>query len=181
MKIEPKHVCSHCGTEVPEGAEFCPGCKRRIRREERAGAQGEKDSTEPEPSGESGEGSVRSEAYVWAQAVLPALLALGFYFLKAEEAAEHLRRTLLLFGGLTALFGLMDTAELNRRLHQRGMRLSDELRFQLAFFPILGLWKRRMLPGMDRTAAYPHVHSILLLLFVFLISSGGKLGLLLYT
>lgn len=181
MKIEPKHICSHCGTEVPEGAEFCPGCKRRIRRAGREEERRERGAAEPEPSGEQGKDSAQSEVYVWAQAVLPTLLALGFYFLKAEEAAEHLRRTLLLFGGLTALFGLMDTAELNRRLHQRGMRLSDELRFQLAFFPILGLWKRRMLPGMDRTAAYPHVHSILLLLFVFLISSGGKLGLLLYT
>lgn len=175
MKIEPKHICSNCGTEIPEGAEICPGCKGRVVRRNNS------PDGKAEESGGRDIPELKEDTYVWAQAVLPAAFALFYYFAVGKAAeSEGLWKTIILFSGFTALFGLIDTAELNRRLIKRGMRLSDGLRIELALFPIAGMWKRRLLPGMKRDSMYPHVHSLLVLLLVFVLSLGGGLAGLLY-
>lgn len=189
IRIKPKSLCSGCGTEIPDNVEYCPGCGKKIIRrspEEKSLGNENRISTDNAGSGNIpnvsfSSGSIRKDVYAWEQAVLPSLIALIYFLVKqGGEGSQALLNSLLIFAGFTVMFGFMDVAELNRILRGQKMVLSEELQMQIAFLPIVGLWKRRLIPGLDKAAAYPHAHCILVLIYAFVISFGGNLNQLLY-
>lgn len=182
IKIKPMRVCTNCGSEVPDDADTCPGCGRSIKR--RAHQKGAFESA----STNSGDGKacessfgngytvsgklvkeLKKEKYAWLQAVLPASFALIYHlFVLRNNITFNLINTFIIFEALVFFFGYHDIKELNKRPEMmEGLVYSEKFVYMTYFLPILSLWDRRLLPGMNRKALYPLIHTILFTILIF--------------
>ncbi len=184
LRIRPKRVCTNCGAEVPEDADHCPGCGRPVRRKM------PKDHTEKSDSAARTGAQVRAGAgrsafrtmlrrdrYAWLQAVLPPVLAILYrLFLLRHDPGVDLLNTFLLLEGLIFFFGYLDIQEISKRPEMYdGAAFSSRYMYLSYFAPMLSLWERPKLPGMEPKALYAPVHTVLLTIFVavYVFSSNG--------
>ncbi len=170
IKIKPMRVCTNCGSDVPDDADKCPGCGRTIKRrahqtmgssftDASAGSQ-----TTAEKQDESHfKKTIKKDRYAWMQAVIPGVLALLYHWLVLRNHMEfNLVNTLIIFEALIFYYGYKDIKDLNKRPEMMGGLIFSEKFIYLTYFlPILSLWERRQLPGMDRKAIYPIIHTVL--------------------
>lgn len=188
LRIRPKRVCTNCGAEVPEDADHCPGCGRPVRR--RAQTEGTDPATAGANAG-AGRSSFRAmlmrDRYAWLQAVLPPVLATLYHLLfLRNNPSFNLENTFLLLEGLIFFFGYLDVKDISARPEMYdGAAFSSRYMYLSWFVPMLSLWERRRLPGMQPKAAYAMVHTVLMTIFVIvyvltfdgaaLLPSGGGL------
>lgn len=192
IRIKPMRVCTNCGSEVPDEADKCPGCGRTVKRRshqtaggfDSANNSGAGGYSKPGDSGSgiySGEGvgakgnagsfaaELKREKYAWLQAVVPGVLALAYHWLVLRDNMEfNLANTFLIFEALVFIFGYMDIKDLEKRQEMMGGLVYNEKFIYMTYFlPILSLWERKQLPGMNRKAIYPLVHIVLVTILVF--------------
>ena len=80
----------------------------------------------------------------------------------------NLANTFLIFEALVFIFGYMDIKDLEKRPEMMGgLVYSGRFVYMSYFLPILSLWERKQLPGMNRRAMYPLVHTVLFTILVF--------------
>lgn len=174
IKIKPMRVCMNCGSEVPDDADSCPGCGRTVKRKAHQTASG---SSQFDNEKNAGNGSrqvssssenhfikvLKREKYAWLQAILPGTLALLYHLLVLRDNLSfNLVNTFIIYEALVFFFGYHDIKELNRRPEMmEGLVYSEKFVYTTYFLPILSLWDRRQLPGMDRKALYPLIHTVI--------------------
>ena len=192
IRIKPMRVCTNCGSDVPDEADKCPGCGRTIKRRKHqtAGGFGSTNTSGAgwvSASDASGTGAfdggmsnakgtaggfiaeLKKEKYAWLQAIVPGVLALAYHWLVLRDNMEfNLANTFLIFEALVFIFGYMDIKDLEKRPEMMGgLVYSSRFVYMSYFLPILSLWERKQLPGMNRRAMYPLVHTVLFTILVF--------------
>lgn len=182
IKIKPMRVCTNCGSEVPDDADTCPGCRRSIKRKAHQKSSFDSASMNQEYTG-SGSSSVKKgstggfklieemkrEKYAWLQAILPVSLALIYHiFVLKHNITFNLINTFIILEAMNFFFGYHDIKELNERPEMmEGLVYSEKYVYMTYFLPVLSLWERRQLPGMNRKALYPLIHTILFTILIF--------------
>ena len=182
IKIKPLRVCTNCGSEVPDEADKCPGCGRSIRRKAHQKSSFDSASMNHD-SANYGESSMKKEKsnrfklieelkrekYAWLEAILPVSLAFIYHiFVLRQNIAFNLVNTFIILESFTFYFGFNDIKELSKRPEMmEGLVYSEKYVYMTYFLPILSLWERRQLPGMNRKSLYPLIHTILFTILIF--------------
>lgn len=186
IKIKPLRICTNCGSEVPDDADMCPGCGRTIKRRahqatstDRTSESGDKVHKTQKIAGNSFIESIKKDRYAWMQAAIPGILALLYHWLMLrDKMGFNLVNTVIIFEALIFFFGYHDIKDISRRPEMmEGLVFSEKFIYLTYFLPVLSLWDRRKLPGMDRKATYPVIHVVLftLLLLSIMISMDANL------
>ncbi len=186
IKIKPLRVCTNCGSEVPDDADICPGCGRTIKRRAHQTADRNQKTENAETGNKSQKFTgtnftdvIKKDRYAWMQAVIPGILALLYHwFMLRDQMGFNLVNTLIIFEALVFFFGYHDIKDITKRPEMMdGLVFSEKFIYLSYFLPVLSLWDRRKLPGMDRKAMYPVIHMILftLLLLSIMISMDANL------
>ncbi|ETP73404.1 hypothetical protein UYO_0628 [Lachnospiraceae bacterium JC7] len=181
IKIKPMRVCTNCGSEVPDDADTCPGCGRTVKRKaHQTGSFNSETDRRNDTTGFSAASEARSSSgnkilnelkrdrYAWLQAVLPGTLALLYHLLiLRNNISFNLVNTFIIYEALVFFFGYSDIRELNRRPEMmEGLVYSEKFVYMTYFLPTLSLWDRRLLPGMNRKALYPLIHTVIFTLLI---------------
>ena len=181
IKIKPLRVCTNCGSEVPDDRDSCPGCGRTVkRRAHQTASSGSVKGNQKSMDSFTASDSVRStsshgflsefkrEKYAWLQAVVPGTLALLYHLLILRNDINfNLINTFIIYEALVFFFGYHDIKELNKRPEMmEGLVYSEKFVYMTYFLPILSLWDRKQLPGMNRKAIYPMVHTVIFTLLI---------------
>lgn len=171
----------NCGSEVPDDADVCPGCGRKISRrpdqrdsyhaDVASGANAGDSAGFTQKNGSSHQSGffiLPGDRFALMQCILPAVAAVLYHsFFLQQNLIFNLMNTALLYEGLIFFFGYMDFDLLEQRFQNLYDRDLD-LRYRNLsfFFPILGFFERRKLPGQDPKAWYPYLHVAILILFL---------------
>lgn len=180
IRIKPMRVCTNCGSEVPDDLDTCPGCGRTVKR--KSHQKSASNSSKEKPDGTSGFSSsenrtsmgsaflneLKREKYAWLQAVVPGTLALLYHLLVLRNNINfNLINTFIIYEALVFFFGYHDIKELNRRPEMmEGLVYSEKFIYMTYFLPTLSLWDRKQLPGMNRKALYPLIHTVIITLLI---------------
>ncbi len=180
IKIKPMRVCTNCGCDVPDDADKCPGCGRTIKRRAHqtmgSSFTGESDIQSRTGSQEESlfKKTIKKDRYAWMQSIVPGVLALVYHWLVLRDnMGYNLVNTVIIFEALVFYYGYKDIKDLNKRPEMMGgLVFSEKFIYLTYFLPILSLWERRQLPGMDRKAIYPILHTVLFTLLILSIIIG---------
>ncbi|SFG42754.1 zinc ribbon domain-containing protein [Oribacterium sp. WCC10] len=172
VKIKPLRVCTNCGSEVPDDADKCPGCGRTVRRRTHQ-TSGKSTGSDTVP-GKSAAGNstlindIKKEKFAWLQATVPAILAIAYHLLVLRNnLIFNLMNTFIIYEALVFIFGYLDIKNLNTRPEMmEGLVFSEKFIYMSYFLPILSLWERKHLPGMNRRALYPLIHAVLFTILI---------------
>ncbi len=180
IKIKPMRICTNCGSEVPDDADICPGCGRGIKRKAHQTASGNsasgyREKAESTSTGTDGNNchsklisEFKRDKYAWLQSFLPGTLALIYHFLVLRNNITfNLINTFIIYEALSFFFGYKDIKNLSTRPEMMdGLVYSEKFVFMSYFLPMLSLWDRRQLPGMNRRALYPLIHTVIFTLLI---------------